>query len=527
MSKKKLGRNDPCHCGSGKKYKKCHLSLDAKDKRISSRVVSPDMIDRHNSRHIAKMKLQEHLQGKGRSIISTEFENHRVVAVGSKVYFSEKDKTKTFNDFLFNYIRQILSPEWGNVEIKKPIAQRHPILQWYDEICRIQRKSKVEKGKVAESPAYGVMQAYYGLAYNLYLLAHNVEIQDYLITRLKNVESFHSAYYETYVAAWFILAGYKLELENEQDGTNTHCEFCATSRNGKQYSVEAKARQPGKLHFDVGNQLYKALKKNADYERIIFVDLNINKDFDAQNFLNGVAGSIKSREEKLTINGNPAPPAYVFVTNHPYHLHLNDINIQRVILSEGYKIPDFGNSAFYTSLIDQYKANIKYGSILELIESVRTYQIPTTFDGELPEFSFNAAKRRFIIGESYDLGEGIHGILANGIVNEAEKRAYLTYQTKTKNGCIYTANLSNAELAAYRRHPETFFGKVINTNNKAKEPIELFMFFLNGYKDTPKDKLLEFLKDSPEIEKLKCLTVEELRLIYAERVTLSIIRKGN
>ena len=24
----KLGRNDPCHCGSGKKYKKCHLDLD-------------------------------------------------------------------------------------------------------------------------------------------------------------------------------------------------------------------------------------------------------------------------------------------------------------------------------------------------------------------------------------------------------------------------------------------------------------------------------------------------------------------
>ena len=22
------GRNEPCHCGSGKKYKKCHLSTD-------------------------------------------------------------------------------------------------------------------------------------------------------------------------------------------------------------------------------------------------------------------------------------------------------------------------------------------------------------------------------------------------------------------------------------------------------------------------------------------------------------------
>jgi hypothetical protein len=24
----KIGRNDPCHCGSGQKYKKCHLASD-------------------------------------------------------------------------------------------------------------------------------------------------------------------------------------------------------------------------------------------------------------------------------------------------------------------------------------------------------------------------------------------------------------------------------------------------------------------------------------------------------------------
>ncbi len=24
----KLGRNDPCHCGSGKKYKKCHGAVE-------------------------------------------------------------------------------------------------------------------------------------------------------------------------------------------------------------------------------------------------------------------------------------------------------------------------------------------------------------------------------------------------------------------------------------------------------------------------------------------------------------------
>ena len=27
-----LGRNDPCWCGSGKKYKKCHMELDIKKK---------------------------------------------------------------------------------------------------------------------------------------------------------------------------------------------------------------------------------------------------------------------------------------------------------------------------------------------------------------------------------------------------------------------------------------------------------------------------------------------------------------
>ena len=28
-----LGRNDPCHCGSGKKYKQCHLAEDEAKQR--------------------------------------------------------------------------------------------------------------------------------------------------------------------------------------------------------------------------------------------------------------------------------------------------------------------------------------------------------------------------------------------------------------------------------------------------------------------------------------------------------------
>jgi hypothetical protein len=35
----KIGRNDPCPCGSGKKYKKCHLEADeARDSAAKAEV---------------------------------------------------------------------------------------------------------------------------------------------------------------------------------------------------------------------------------------------------------------------------------------------------------------------------------------------------------------------------------------------------------------------------------------------------------------------------------------------------------
>ena len=34
----KPGRNDPCWCGSGKKYKKCHIDFDEKIEELRVRV---------------------------------------------------------------------------------------------------------------------------------------------------------------------------------------------------------------------------------------------------------------------------------------------------------------------------------------------------------------------------------------------------------------------------------------------------------------------------------------------------------
>lgn len=72
-------------------------------------------------------------QGHGRPIISTDFNDYKMVAVGNTVHFSKK--WAYFPDFLMDYIKKKIGGEWGNEEIKKPFEERHPLMQWYHQLC--------------------------------------------------------------------------------------------------------------------------------------------------------------------------------------------------------------------------------------------------------------------------------------------------------------------------------------------------------------------------------------------------------
>jgi hypothetical protein len=85
------------------------------------------------ARHDAKEYRRRLMQGLGRPIISIEHRGYRLVAVGSELYWSQS--WCTFQDFLFAYIRRVFTPEWGNAELKKELSQRHPLMQWYQELC--------------------------------------------------------------------------------------------------------------------------------------------------------------------------------------------------------------------------------------------------------------------------------------------------------------------------------------------------------------------------------------------------------
>ncbi len=538
MAKQKLGRNSPCPCGSGKKFKRCHGVLNQ---------ITPDVIEQASQRLDAQRRQREKQQGLGRPIVSAVFKGHRFVAVGSRLWYAPAESWKTFADFLFFFIKKTLGEDWGNREIQKPFEQRHPILQWYHHLCLYQRQVGAKRGEVYSAPMTGAAAAYLNLSYNLYLVAHNnKDIQSKLIHRLKDRVSFAGAYYEFYVAAVFIKAGFDLEYENEDDRETSHCEFAAVSKvTGKMYSVEAKSCQPlapglaegserrtGRPR--VGRQLFRALEKAAKHERVIFIDVNVPDsatDDQAPAFMEHALNVLRRNERTLVVKGAPAPPAYVVLTNHPYHHNLETVHFRRATLAEGFKIRDFKMGASFPSLRDALGARDRHSDMFRLMDSIREhYDIPSTFDGEIPEFAFNETPNRLLIGGTYRItgpdGKEANAILLDAIVSEEQKSVHCVYRLDNGAHILGKDQLSDAELAAYRRHPDTFFGVVRRRSQNADDPLQLFDFVYESYRNTSKAKLLEFMKGHPNIEELKQLDQKELAIRYCEQFVYAVMSRS-
>jgi hypothetical protein len=366
--------------------------------------------------------------------------------------------------------------------------------------------------------------AYLRLAYDLYLLAHNAKVQEILIKRLKQKDQFYGAYYETYVAARLIQAGFEIEFEDETDSTTSHCEFTATfTKTGKKLSVEAKTRGLNKISADVGNQLYAALKKDAKHTRVIFIEANIQDGgTDEKNLeaVREVIKSIRSREDTLTIDKQPAPPAYVIVTNNPHQYNLHG-EIKSWAASEGFKIPDF-KIDFRSTLHDALKSREKHIAMESLMKSMREHHaIPSTFDGDNPDLAFGKPVQRMRVGEKYKIVDEKNGEVMAELVDAAvmESKKSVCGFFKLPDGRLIMGEqpLSDEELAAYKRHPDTFFGVVKKHTQGVNDPLQLFDWFYNCYRNTPKERLLELMKNGPDQERIKNLSQDELAKIFCER----------
>lgn len=516
----KIGRNQPCHCGSGLKFKKCHGRLDGGPAPIDFKHVL--------ATHAAEERIRELQQGLGRPVIGAKVKDFQLVAVGNTVHWSKS--WKTVPDFLGDYIKKKIGPAWGNAEIAKPLAERHPLMQWYDAFCRYQKRVITKPGEVHSSEITGVVACYLGVAYALYLLDHNVELQARLLSRLRDPGNFQGAYYELIVASILIRAGFTLTLEDETDPTKKHCEFAAVSKTGKRYWVEAKMRSVkgmlGRTALDGGSDkkplarlirhLNGALAKPANNERLIFIDLNLGPEYGSDGTPTWLGPAMKRLEKYERDELQAGVTAYVFVTNMAFHRQLDVV--PRISASPfGLGLPDF-NRPGLKRVTDAYRQKQKYIDAHRIGESIERYlKFPSTFDGGLPSEAYGLPTPRVKIGETYEFdGIGV-ATVTSATVNEKRKVAYIAVSCADGKSRILNQPMSDEALMEYSEFREAYFGRVALGSKNLKNEFELFEWFMVANENMPRDKMIAWFSPARNLTaELEKLSDEELRMAYCE-----------
>jgi hypothetical protein len=519
----KIGRNEKCPCGSGKKHKHCHGKVGDK----------PYVGDYQRSldRRMAAENIRQAQQGLGKPIIAQKLGDIQLVAVGSKLHWSAK--WRTFPDFLEDYIKTVLGAEWYLTELQEHTIAMHPLMQWYIDYQKVKQKAIKIPGEIFEYSVTGVVACYLGVAYALYLLDHNVELQKRLVARLKDVGNFQGAYYELWVARILIHAGFKLTLEDETDGNSRHCEFAAVSNEtGKRYWVEAKMKAYtgllGRSGADSGTndnpissmipQLNDALDKPAADDRLIFIDLNAPHVLDAQgrpDWLERASRRLEKYEQRELAAGKAA---YVFLTNLSFHRHLDEPT-SITAAPFGLGLTDFPRPG-PIHVVELYKRKLKHMDSYSIGDAIaRCSHFPTTLDGKLPSDSFGKAPSRVTIGQIYHFeggGEGGADVIGEVLDVQVLERAMfiMVRDLRTRRNVMIRGEMSDLEFAEYREFGLSSFGAV-DTRSEANSPLEAFEFLMKTYKETPRSKIEESLPAGIR-ESLKHLADDELRMLYCE-----------
>lgn len=511
----KIGRNQPCPCGSGKKFKRCHGAVTDNAPAVPAIQQKLD--------EIQALQLQrEQQQGLGRPIITEKVGDCRIVAVGGMIFWSSK--WRTFHDFLLQYIKRVLGPTWGNAQKQKPEPDQHPLFALYRQATTYINSRITRRGEVHRAESTGAVAACLDLAYSLYLLAHNERLHSRLLRRLRGPQ-FFPVFYEALVFAALIRAGFRLEFEDETDPETTHCELVATARHtGKKFSVEVKMRQQGTASEDLGRQLKKALAKRADHPRIVFLEANLPDagEADRERVADRIAGDLTRRESEQLPSGDGLPPAYVIVTNHPYFYGPDKPMGSIWAMPVGFGLPDFGWGVKFARLRELINARANHVEVWNLIRSFQRHNtIPMTFDGDIPELTFGSGEARFRIGREYRLpdaeGHEIIATLKSAHVFEKSKLMWGIFESRDGRNFVSSCAMTDDEIAGYRRHPETFFG-VMQGKDRIDDPLDLYDWFYERYKNATRDNLLNLVAGAADFERFTELPLDQLIEACCERL---------
>jgi hypothetical protein len=380
----KVGRNDLCPCGSGKKFKKCHLNmppLEALRPSLPSGPTLPPEIVKRFDEHRLQEQARVATFGEIRPIMHLpDYAGYRFVGVRNRLYYSKT--WRFFTDFLFEYGPMIFGKEWLEAQKNSVVADQHPLYIWRKQAYEfMQRQQPRSDGTFATMPN-GPMAACNNLYYDLYTVDDNSLLDDDLLARLKHREQFQGALHELFAEASCLRAGFTIIRENEKDPNRRHVEFVAVHKStGQHVLVEAKSRHragvlahPGprdvKPDLRFRRLINDAVAKDPNNPLAIFVDTNLPPDrthrFYTPRSTNPMVPSISMSAlmEKVRKDyGGVDPYNFLVFSNHPQHYSEDDevapANRWAGFISQNTRVPIYHQQA----LFDLFKAVNLYGNV--------------------------------------------------------------------------------------------------------------------------------------------------------------------
>jgi len=409
----KIGRNDPCFCGSGLKYKKCHLLLGGALPKPSQ--IPYEFIEEQK---IASAQRSEFLASKGILITlpnTISFKGKTVLAVGNEIMVEENPHA-TFHQLLFRNLQHTMGDEWWKTEQAKEESEKHYILKCFEQLQGSDSRADLDVTQIDENTrsmvATGDTQELLSLAFDVWILAHKGYMREDWLKRLRDPDQYQGARYEIAVASIFVRAGCELEFYDndriEEDGRPPkRAEFIAVHKEtGNRVAVEAKSRHvKGVLHTagtlkyqkalrgDVSLLYKKALLKETDgLPLVVFIDVNSpaegGQPVQKSKWFEDIRRSFGDRPEPTP--DEPDTQAALFVTNYSGHYQGDQASVG-------------GQDLFIGSLHTKHPlADGPMGEFMKrIMKSVNNYgYVPPTMDNEKlgkPEVPVGLTKERFAI----------------------------------------------------------------------------------------------------------------------------------
>ena len=537
----KTGRNEPCPCGSGRKFKKCHLNAaklgfgnaPIADRDLGFLAQAQAMLRQHQAAENVRMQQQGH----GNPIVSwtDNVRGYRFVAVGTTIHWDKN--WLIFPNFLLYFLKKILGSKWGESERLKGI---HPLFRW---LAKTQQYSGHKQGepKVKNIEMMGFMACWLHLAYALYLIAHHDAIPKPLLNRLRKPISFMPAYHEATVGAALAVAGMEISCAETKAGSTPTPEFRAKSRaSGKTYEVEAKRKNGWKaptgdvtnaefqreLEGYVRDQIYKASKKKLT-NPVFWFELSIPTmmaEADWHVVAEKAEAAICDAENSMTVDGQPIAPAYVVITNHTFLADEDVTGNPCFGFLQTIKIDDypFGRPMEIEAALEGYD---KHRDVFWLMEAWKTAStVPTTFDGSPPELLDSDGKPQptVKIGAMIEVpdidGKTVRATLEE-ICSWGGDKARIAVAANGRHWFV-EMQLTAGEAQAARRYTDAVFGKDNASRGlRDDDPFDLYNWLLKANANMTQEQVNKFFEQNPTVAHYKGLPLNEARVRVAREYT--------